>query len=59
MISGKKGGPFGTLKISVFIEIGGVFRLKSAIFFSMENTDGLHKFPVSGGTGKQTQRVSR
>ena len=44
MIS-EKGEHFGTLKISVFIEIGVVFRLKSA------NTDGLHKFLVSGGTG--------
>ena len=33
----KKGGHFGTLKVSDF--------------FNMENTDGLHKFPVSGGTG--------
>ena len=48
----KKGGHFGTLKISVFIEID--FRLKSAIFSTcMESTDGSHKFPVSRGTGKK------
>ena len=28
----KKGGHFGTLKISVFIEIGVVFRLKLVFF---------------------------
>ena len=45
MISEKKGGHFGTLKISVFVELGVVLRLKL-------NTDGLHKFPVSGGSGR-------
>ena len=49
---------FGTLKISVFIEIGLVFRLKSAIFFNVDNTDGLHKSPVSGGTGTHTLRLN-
>ena len=42
---------FGTLKICVFIEKGIVFRVKVTDFFNVENTDGLHKFPVSGGTG--------
>ena len=27
------------------------FKVKVSVFFHMENTDGLHKFPVSGGTG--------
>ena len=44
MIS-EKGGHYGTLKISVFIEIGVVFRLKSAIFSTWKTLMGYTNFP--------------
>ena len=45
---------FGTLKISVFIEIGLVFRLKSAIFSTWRTLMGYTNFPGVGVPGEDT-----
>ena len=50
MISEKRGA-FWNPKNLRFHRNRGSFKVKVSDFFNMENTDGLHKFPVSGGTG--------
>ena len=50
MISEKRGA-FWNPKNQRFHRNRGSFWVKVSDFFNMENTDGLHKFPVSGGTG--------
>ena len=50
MISEKRGA-FWNPKNQCFHRNRGSFQVKVSDFFNMENTDGLHKFPVSGGTG--------
>ena len=44
-------GAFWNPKNQRFHRNRGSFKVKVSDFFNMENTDGLHKFPVSGGTG--------
>ena len=53
MISEKRGA-FWNPKNLCFHRNRGSFKDKVSDFFSMENTDGLHKFPMSGGNGLHT-----
>ena len=50
MISEKRGA-FWNNKNQRFHRNRGSFKVRVSDFFNMENTDGLHKFPVSWGTG--------
>ena len=57
MISEKKGA-FWNPKNQRFHRNRGSFKVKVGDFFNMENTDRLHKFPASGGTGTLTHRAT-
>ena len=48
----EKRGAFWNPKNQRFHRHRGSFTVKVSNLFNMENTDGLHKFPVSGGTGR-------
>ena len=54
----EKRGSFWNPKNQRFHRNRGSFQVKVSDFFNMENTDGLHKFPVSGGTGELTCRLT-
>ena len=54
MISEKRGA-FWNPKNQRFRRNRGSFKVKVSDFVVMENTDGLHKFPVSRGTGSLLQ----